>query len=92
MSDSTRRMIRTVVALVLGIAAGLPLLVQTAGVPSALPGLGTVLAVAASVTRVMALPAVNGRLFSWLQMAPPKASLPDPTAPAPLVPPAGSGQ
>ncbi|MBV6697424.1 hypothetical protein KV557_09840 [Kitasatospora aureofaciens] len=75
MSDAARRTVRTVFALVLGIAAGLPLLVQTAGLPSTLPGLGTVLAVAGAITRAMALPVVDGWLPSWLRMAPPKAPL-----------------
>ncbi|MFB7617838.1 hypothetical protein [Kitasatospora sp. NPDC056181] len=76
MSDSNRRTVRTVFALVLGVAAGLPLLVETAGLPSTLPGLGTVLAVAGAVTRVMALPMVDGWLPSWLRKVPPKADLP----------------
>ncbi|MFD8318588.1 hypothetical protein [Kitasatospora purpeofusca] len=76
MQDSTRRTIRTVFALVLALAAGLPLLVETAGLPSTLPGLGTVLTVAAAVTRVMALPMVDAWLPSWLRKVPPKAALP----------------
>lgn len=90
MSDSARRTVRTVVALVLALASGLPLLVHTAGLPETLPGLGTVLAVAAAITRLMALPQVNAWLPSWLQMTPPRAPLPDPTTPVPLVPPSGS--
>ncbi|MFE4397216.1 MULTISPECIES: hypothetical protein [Streptomycetaceae] len=70
MTDSARRTTRTVVALVLGIAAGLPLLVQTADIPSTLPGLGTILAVAGAVTRVMALPMVDSWLPAWLRKAP----------------------
>ncbi|MEU3563508.1 hypothetical protein [Kitasatospora sp. NPDC006786] len=70
MTDSARRTTRTVFALVLGVAAGLPLLVQTAGVPSTLPGLGTILAVAGAVTRVMALPLVDSWLPSWLRKTP----------------------
>jgi hypothetical protein len=76
MSDSARRTVRTVVAVVLALAAGLPLLVRTAGLPETLPGLGTVLGVAAAITRLMALPQVNSWLPAWLQMAPPKAPLP----------------
>lgn len=67
MTDANRRTIRTVVQVVLGLAAGLPLLVDTAGFPATLPGLGTALAVAAAVTRVMALPAVEGRLPAWIR-------------------------
>ncbi|MFB8241985.1 hypothetical protein ACFC58_36170 [Kitasatospora purpeofusca] len=76
MKDSTRRTIRTAFALVLALAAGLPLLVETAGLPSTLPGLGTVLTVAAAVTRVMALPMVDAWLPSWLRKTSPKAALP----------------
>lgn len=90
MSDSTRRTIRTILAVVLALAAGLPLLVHTAGLPETLPGLGTVLAVAAAVTRVMALPQVDARLFDWLRMAPAKAPLPDPVAVEPAAPDAAS--
>jgi hypothetical protein len=71
MNDATRRTIRTALQLVLGLAAGLPLLVHTAGPPDTLPGLGTALTVAAGVTRVMALPAVEGWLPSWLRRAEP---------------------
>lgn len=90
MSDSARRTIRTALAVVLALAAGLPLLVHTAGLPETLPGLGTVLAVAAAVTRVMALPAVNAWLPDWLRMAPSRLPLPDPTAADPAAPDAAS--
>lgn len=91
MSDSARRTIRTILAVVLALAAGLPLLVHTAGLPDTLPGLGTILAVAAAITRVMALPQVNAWMPSWLRMAPPTLTLPDPTTPpVPPVPPIGT--
>jgi hypothetical protein len=91
MSDSARRTARTVFAVVLALAAGLPLLVRTAGLPDTLPGLGTVLAVAAAITRLMALPGVDAWLPSWLKMAPPQAPAPPVSvAPVPPVPPAGS--
>lgn len=76
MTDGTRRTIRTVVQLLLGLAAGLPLLVNTAGLPATLPGLGTALAVAAAVTRVMALPLVEGWLPAWIR-TPAPAGTPD---------------
>lgn len=76
MKDSTRRTLRTAFALVLALAAGLPLLVETAGLPSTLPGVGTILTVAAAVTRVMALPMVDAWLPSWLRKTPPKVPLP----------------
>lgn len=83
MSDSTRRTIRTAVAVVLALASGLPLLVRTAGLPETLPGLGTILTVAMAITRLMALPQVNAWLPGWLQMTPPQA--PD-TAPPNVTP------
>lgn len=91
MSDSTRRTARTALAVGLSLAANLPLLVHTAGVPDTLPGVGGVLAVAAAITRVMALPQVDAWMPSWLQMARPQA--PEPPAPTvlpPVDPPAGS--
>lgn len=80
MTDAHRRTLRTAVAVVVALAAGLPLLVHTAGLPDALPGLGVILAVATGVTRVMALPQVNRRLAEWLKAAPAKAPLPPITA------------
>ncbi|MGW2371647.1 hypothetical protein [Kitasatospora sp. NPDC001683] len=91
MSDSARRTARTVLAVVPALAAGLPLLVRTAGLPDTLPGLGTVLAVAAAITRVLALPQVDAWLPSWLKMAPAPAAGPSaPTVLPPADPPMGS--
>lgn len=99
MTDAFRRTVRTVLQVALGLAAGAPLLVSTAGLPAALPGLGTVLAVAAAVTRLMALPLVNRWLPTWVQAtypvttvapAPLTAVLPGPYAP-PAVTDPGSG-
>lgn len=70
MSDAIRRTTRTTLQLVLGLAAGLPLLAYTAGLPNTLPGLGTALAVSAAITRVMALPQIDGWLPPWLRTAP----------------------
>ena len=67
MTGANRRTIRTAVQVLLGLAAGLPLLVDTAGLPATLPGVGTALAVAAAVTRVMALPTVESWLPAWLR-------------------------
>jgi hypothetical protein len=76
MKDSTRRTIRTSFQTGLALAAGLPLIVAASGVSDALPGLGVVLAVAAGITRVMALPLIDGLLPSWLRAAPsPEAEL-----------------
>ncbi|MFJ2579956.1 hypothetical protein [Kitasatospora aureofaciens] len=90
MSDSARRTARTILAVVLSLLAGLPLLVHTAGLPDTLPGLGTVLAVAAAITRAMASPVVDAWLPSWLKMSPPRLPLPDPTAPSSAEPPTGN--
>jgi hypothetical protein len=91
MSDSARRTARTILAVVLALAAGLPLLVRTAGLPDTLPGLGTVLAVAAAITRVMALPQVDAWMPGWLKMAPPKVTAPQvPTVLPQTIPPTTS--
>ena len=68
MKDSTKRTLRTVLQLVVGLAAALPLIVGASGLPGTVPGLGVALGVAAGVTRVMALPAVNDLLPSWLRV------------------------
>lgn len=67
MSDAARRTARSVLQFVLGLAAALPLIVDASGVPDTLPGLGLGLGVAAGLTRVMALPAVDRLLPSWLR-------------------------
>lgn len=74
MKDSTRRTIRTVVQSALSLAAAAPLIVEASGVPETTAGVGAGLAVAAGITRVMALPAVDRLLPSWLRMAPPTAA------------------
>ena len=56
MSDGVRRTVRTVFQNVLGLAAGLPLIVDAAGFTEAVPGVAVSLTVAGIVTRVMALP------------------------------------
>lgn len=68
MTDATRRTARTVLQTILALAAGLPLIVDAAGLPDALPGIGVTLSVAAGITRVMALPLVNRLLPRWLRM------------------------
>ncbi|MCX4752884.1 hypothetical protein [Kitasatospora purpeofusca] len=70
MKDSTRRTIRTTLQTALGIAAALPLIVSASGIPEATPGIGVGLAVAAGLTKVMALPAVDRLLPRWLRAAP----------------------
>lgn len=67
MTDAARRTIRTVVQTVLGLAAGLPLIIDAAGIPQTAAGVGVALAVAGGLTRVMALPVVENLLPSWLR-------------------------
>jgi hypothetical protein len=67
--NSTRRTVRTVFQLTLSLAAVLPLLVSASGLDQTLPPLALALGVAAAVTRVMALPAVEQllqRFAPWL--------------------------
>ncbi len=70
MTDANRRTIRTVVQTVLALAAGLPLIINAAGVPETTAGVGLALAVAGGITRVMALPVVENLLPAWLRAAP----------------------
>lgn len=67
MKDSTRRSVRTVFQTAVAVAAGLPLLVDAAGLTEATPGVAVVLAVGAAVTRLMALPLVDSLLPSFLR-------------------------
>ncbi|MFE2352199.1 hypothetical protein [Kitasatospora cineracea] len=69
MKDSTRRTVRTLFQGTVTAAALLPLVVDAARIPAALPWVAGALTVSAAITRVMALPAVNRRLPSWLQMS-----------------------
>lgn len=75
MKDSTRRVVRTVVALLGSLAALLPVVVVTAGldkVPALAPYVAGAVAVAAAVTRVLALPQVDAflaRFLPWLAAA-----------------------
>lgn len=70
MTDANRRTIRTVVQTVLALAAGLPLIINAAGIPQTAAGVGVALAVAGGITRVMALPVVENLLPTWLRAAP----------------------
>ncbi|WP_416976732.1 hypothetical protein [Streptomyces sp. T028] len=65
--DSTKRTARTVLQTALGIAVLLPVIVEAAGIPETLPWVAGALAVAGGVTRVMAVPAVQALLPSWLR-------------------------
>ncbi|MFD7262084.1 hypothetical protein [Streptomyces sp. NPDC059874] len=70
MNDASRRTVRTIVQTVLALAAGLPLIIDAAGIPQTAVGVGLALAVAGGVTRVMALPVVEALLPQWLRAAP----------------------
>ena len=65
--ESTKTTLRTVLQTALGIAVALPFIVQASGVPESLPWVAGALAVAAGVTRVMALAAVQSLLPAWLR-------------------------
>ncbi|MFE6223042.1 hypothetical protein [Streptomyces sp. NPDC057854] len=67
MKDSTRRTVRTVFQTAVSVAAGMPLLLDASGIPETAPGVGVILAVAAAVTRLMALPLVDSLLPSFLK-------------------------
>lgn len=54
-----RATVRTVFSGVVAFAALVPLVVGAAGLSTTLPYVGAALAVAAAVTRIMAIPAVN---------------------------------
>ncbi|MGW2485175.1 hypothetical protein ACWCWQ_35700 [Streptomyces sp. NPDC001571] len=70
MTDATCRTVRTIVQTILGIAAGLPLIIDASGIPQSAAGVALVLAVAGGLTRVMALPVVENLLPGWLRTAP----------------------
>lgn len=64
---------RTALAVVIALAAMLPALVDAAGIDQAWPPAAAALAIAAAITRVMALPAVEGfleRFVPWLAAEP----------------------
>ncbi|MCX3064192.1 hypothetical protein [Streptomyces beihaiensis] len=67
MTNDTKRTIRTAVQFLVGLAAALPLLVHASGIPETAPGVGVGLAVAAAVTRLMAMPVVQRLLPGWLR-------------------------
>jgi hypothetical protein len=67
MTDANKRALRTALQTLLGVAAALPLMVDASGVPEALPGVAGALAVAAGISRLMALPVVQKLLPSWLR-------------------------
>ncbi|MEU4272982.1 hypothetical protein [Streptomyces sp. NPDC026092] len=70
MSENTKRTVRTVLQSAVGIAVVLPAIVDASGLPATLPWVAGALAVAAALTRVMAVPAVQHLLPSWLRTTP----------------------
>ncbi|MEU5402655.1 hypothetical protein [Streptomyces sp. NPDC005963] len=70
MSEAAKRTARTVLQSAIGIAVALPAIVDASGLPAALPWVAGALAVAAAVTRVMALHSVQRLLPSWLRSEP----------------------
>lgn len=75
MTDATRRAIRTTVQTAITLAALLPAIVETSGIPATLPWAAGALALAASVTRIMAIPGVQALMPHWLRTAHPDGSL-----------------
>lgn len=61
-----RAMVRTVFQLVVGLAAALPMIVASTGLPATAAGIGAALAISATITRLMSLPAVNAALQLWV--------------------------
>lgn len=68
-----RASVRTAFAVIVALAAMLPLLVDASGLDETLGPVGGTLAIATAITRIMALPAVNAFLAAflpWLAAAP----------------------
>lgn len=61
-----RAMGRTVFQLSVGVAAAMPQLVESTGLPDTAWGVGTALAASAVVTRLMAIPGVDDMLARWV--------------------------
>ena len=73
MSEATRRTLRTMLQTAAGLCVLLPTVVDAVGLPRTLPWVAGVLAVAAGVTRAMALPAAQALLPPWLRTDTPSA-------------------
>jgi len=65
--DSTRRTIRTVFQTGVGVAAAMPQIVDASGAAPTLWGVAYLLAVSGGLSRIMALPAVDRLLPSWIR-------------------------
>ncbi len=61
-----RATVRTVFAFLVGFLPLLPVIVSSSGIPESTPGIAGALAISAAVTRVLALPAVNDFLHTWV--------------------------
>ncbi len=70
MTDATRRTIRTTVQTAITLAALLPVIIDASGIPATLPWAAGALAVAAGLTRTMAIPGVQALLPAWLRTHP----------------------
>ncbi|MEU7134499.1 hypothetical protein [Streptomyces sp. NPDC046261] len=67
MSEATRRTLRTLLQTAVALAVVLPAIVDAAGIPATLPWVAGALTAAGALTRVMALPAVQILLPTWLR-------------------------
>ncbi|MEU6982724.1 hypothetical protein ABZ946_04795 [Streptomyces sp. NPDC046324] len=70
MSDEAKRTARTVLQTAVALAVVLPAIVDASGLPATLPWVAGALAAAGALTRVMAVPAVQNLLPSWLRTSP----------------------
>ncbi|MEU6946731.1 MULTISPECIES: hypothetical protein [unclassified Streptomyces] len=70
MSDEAKRTARTVLQTAVALAVVLPAIVDASGIPATLPWVAGALAAAGALTRVMAVPAVQHLLPSWLRTSP----------------------
>ncbi|MFD8978666.1 hypothetical protein [Streptomyces sp. NPDC059564] len=71
--DANQRTVRTIFQTLLGLAAGLPLIIDASDIPQTTAGVAVALAVAGAVTRLMALPVVHNLLPNWLYRSDPPA-------------------
>ncbi len=72
MSEAARRTVRTMVQTGLSLAAALPILVEAADIPQTAAGVGTALAVAGALTRIMQTAQAQRLLPKWLRTAVPE--------------------
>ncbi|MDQ0582836.1 hypothetical protein [Streptomyces rishiriensis] len=82
MSEAAKRTLRTVLQTAVGLCVLLPAVVHAAGIPGTLPWVAAALTAAGGVTRVMALPAVQTLLPSWLRTDVPAGGKPSETSDA----------